>query len=135
MNVMQTSSDSVYAALVSYLESSDLLTLERSQSFEFSEGWEIAPGNTVNDVIQSALIENFVGAINVSDMFINTYNDTTFQFQATIEKGSSSSIKVCGVAKLHSESYTKYSAEKQNDDRTFFIRTYFTIQWCLDNRK
>jgi hypothetical protein len=142
---MQTSATvSVYSALLSFLagEMEDMSQLERSSRASFDGGWEIQPGTSVNDVIQGALRESFVGVSNVRDLFLDTHNDTTFQFQVTLDRGAPKTyggpLKVCGIAQLRTATYTqneRYSSLGDDDCHTFRVRTYLTVQWCLDTRE
>ena len=145
MDVMQTSSAtvSVYSALLTYLagQKDDMSHLERNSRASFNGGWEIQPGRSVNDVIQGALREGFVGVEKVRDLFLDSHNETTFQFQVTLDRFDPRTyggpLKVCGVAQLRTETYTqneRYSSLGYDDCHTFRVRTYLTVEWCLDLR-
>ncbi len=145
MDVMQTSSAtvSVYSALLSYLagEMEDMSQLERTRRFGFDGGWEIQAGQSINDVIQGAMVEGFVGVSKVRDLFLDTHNETTFQFQVTLDRHDPKTyggpLKVCGIAQLRTMTYTqneRYSSLGEDDCHTFRVRTYLTVEWCLDLR-
>jgi len=141
---MQTSATvSVYSALLTYLAANkdDMSQLERSNRFSFDGGWEIQGDSTINDVIRRALVESFVGCVEVRDLFLDTHNDTTFQFQTTLDRGTSKTyggpLKVCGIAQLRTETYThndRYQSVGEDESHTFRVRTYITVSWCLDDR-